>query len=67
MMYTIYCPEDEQLCEYTFTNIDDAVKTIKEWAMEDGGLCEFERYQIVEVKPIAEVKAEIKAELKYLD
>lgn len=62
--YGVYLSDCKELWEETFNDIDEAVEAIKTWVMSDE-LLEFERFQIVELKPVAEF--ELKVELKYLD
>lgn len=62
--YGVYLSDCKELWEETFDDINGAVEAIKTWVMSDE-LLEFERFQIVEFKPVAEF--ELKVELKYLD
>lgn len=62
--YGVYFSDCKELWEETFDSINEAVEAIKEWIMDDE-LIELERFQIVEIKPVAEL--ELKIKLKYLD
>ena len=61
--YGVYFSDCKELWEETFESIEEAAEAIKRWIMDDE-LIEFERFQIVELKPAAEF--DIKIELMTL-
>ena len=64
--YGVYLSDCKELWEETFESIEEAAEAIKRWVMEDE-LIEFERFQIVELKPAAEFKIKVELKLKCLD
>ena len=64
--YGVYLSDCKELWEETFDSIEEAAEAIKRWVMEDE-LIEFERFQIVELKPAAEFNIKIELKLKCLD
>ena len=64
--YGVYFSDCKELWEETFENIEEAAEAIKKWVMEDE-LIEFERFQIVELKPAAEFKIKDELKLQCLD
>ena len=64
--YGVYFSDCKELWEETFESIEEAAEAIKRWVMEDE-LIELERFQIVELKPAAEIKIKVELELKCLD
>ena len=64
--YGVYLSDCKELWEETFESIEKAAEAIKEWIERDE-LLELERFQIVELKPAAELSIKIELKLKCLD
>ena len=63
--YAIYSCGFEELWEDTFDNIDEAVEAIKKVCTDDE--IASSDFQIVEIKPVAELGLKIEYVLKYFD